>query len=741
MLQASWECMLAKDECRIRLDDRELQYWLGTEPGQLGILGFHGAVAAADGSEKAGRMGAGFCMLNLSHPEQQWRSIEENEALRGREIFCDAVANEMKDGYRPVGQLRERLALIGVGYGDFIKANGRVFTPVDNTQRKWTRIGREEEGTSSFRPELAALLMLLRAVREEQDVVALLDCKIEMTEIRKWIGEGSRAFLAGTANADIVQEIIETIRTRVRAGAVTLLVKVKAHRGEPMNEEADDCADIGRSMEAEMKEWTDRSERMIFKWQTAAGEHRRAAWGASVRIAMRKQGAWLTYRKCMAQGGRRWSEENWIGPDLCGKRPTDKAAQTVMQEWFGDIDEWMVARTEERRQDQDVRETEGRTISAATGSWTVDFMTRAGESREAIHKWLKCKAVPWRRRRRLLQAMTGTFPCGQWLNKIGKGTGGGCELCARNRVPGNGSGKRESESMGHIQSAFCAGQTEVVTAAHNRCNRLIQAEIRRLVKELEVVTVDQEMSMQKIWEHASITDVCSWSEVAEAAWKEWQRRASRERSKKRDRQGMVAREIVTEASDTSDGEEERKEAEPPQAGVAEACSQCASLCSRGGQGVDNSMICCQCRERDDETWVAGAACRECWQKKLGSRRFDGMAINRTQKKILTLEFKRTSDRRHTYARDCDRRATEQYTDLVRAAKKVLQRKGWDIEPVNFIAGTKSINVELWNRAMKVTGVPEAKWAETRGKLMRVLLDEHDNILRSYQAQKRGGGGD
>ena len=64
------------------------------------------------------------------------------------------------------------------------------------------------------------------------------------------------------------------------------------------------------------------------------------------------------YRKCMAQGGRRWSEENWIGPDLCGKRPTDKAAQTVMQEWFGDIDEWMVARTEERRQDQDVRETE-----------------------------------------------------------------------------------------------------------------------------------------------------------------------------------------------------------------------------------------------------------------------------------------------------------------------------------------------------------------------------------------------
>ena len=181
-----------------------------------------------------------------------------------------------------------------------------------------------------------------------------------------------------------------------------------------------------------MKEWTEQLERMIFKWQTAAGEHSRASWGASVRIAMRKQGAWLVYGKCMVQGGRRWSEENWVGPDLCGRRPTDTAVQVVKHEWFGDMDEWMSGRTEERRQDQDVGETKGRTISAATDSWTVDFMTRPGESREAIHEWLKRKAVPWRRRRRLLQALTGTFPCGQGLNKIGKGTGRGCELCARN---------------------------------------------------------------------------------------------------------------------------------------------------------------------------------------------------------------------------------------------------------------------------------------------------------------------
>ena len=235
-----------------------------------------------------------------------------------------------------------------------------------------------------------------------------------------------------------------------------------------------------------------------------------------------------------------------------------------------------------------------------------------------------------------------------------------------------------------------------------------------------------------------VKDVCYWSELSDAAWREWQRRATRELSKKMNRQGVVVREILAEASDTSDREKEWMEVKE-RAGEAEVCSQCASLCSRGDQGVDNPMICCQCRELDDEAWMEQTTCRDCWQKNLGSTRFDGMAVNRTQKKTLPMEFKRTSDRRHTYARDCDKRATDQYMDLVHVARKVLQQRGWDIEWANFIAGTKSINVALWNRAMKVVGVPEAKWTEIRGKFMRVILDEHDNILRSYQAQKQGGG--
>ena len=124
------------------------------------------------------------------------------------------------------------------------------------------------------------------------------------------------------------------------ARAATFLVKVKAHRGEPLNEEADDCADAGRRQEADTKEWTDRTERVIFRWQTAEGIQHRNAWGTSVKKALRKQGAWAVYREYMAAGDRKWSEEQWWGPDHCGRAPAEAAIEEVKSQWFEPLDEW-----------------------------------------------------------------------------------------------------------------------------------------------------------------------------------------------------------------------------------------------------------------------------------------------------------------------------------------------------------------------------------------------------------------
>ena len=49
-----------KDECHVRLEGREHDYWLGTEISMLGGYGFQGQVTAGDSSDKKGKMGAGY---------------------------------------------------------------------------------------------------------------------------------------------------------------------------------------------------------------------------------------------------------------------------------------------------------------------------------------------------------------------------------------------------------------------------------------------------------------------------------------------------------------------------------------------------------------------------------------------------------------------------------------------------------------------------------------------------------
>jgi hypothetical protein len=118
-----------------------------------------------------------------------------------------------------------------------------------------------------------------------------------------------------------------------------------------------------------------------------------------------------------------------------------------------------------------------------------------------------------------------------------------------------------------------------------------------------------------------------------------------------------------------------------------------------------------------------------------------VAVDQTNRVIYTFEFKRTSDREHGYVQRCDERATEQYASLLQIVRGFAASKGWKVQAVNFIAGTKSMNQESGsvNKAMETIGVPKQKWDGTRERFMRVLLDEHETILNSYQAQKYGGG--
>ena len=68
-------------------------------------------------------------------------------------------------------------------------------------------------------------------------------------------------------------------------------------------------------------------------------------------------------------------------------------------------------------------------------------------------------------------------------------------------------------------------------------------------------------------------------------------------------------------------------------------------------------------------------------------------------------------------------------------------RGWDPKvpvgsPVSF---PTSVNVERWNKALETVDVPGQCRTQVRERFMKVLLEEHDAILRSYRAQKYGDG--
>ena len=68
-----------KDECQVPLKGTEHDYWMSTEVGMLGGYGFQGQVTAGDGSDKQGKMGAGYDNLRRKKKKQQCKVGREEE--------------------------------------------------------------------------------------------------------------------------------------------------------------------------------------------------------------------------------------------------------------------------------------------------------------------------------------------------------------------------------------------------------------------------------------------------------------------------------------------------------------------------------------------------------------------------------------------------------------------------------------------------------------------------------------
>jgi hypothetical protein len=119
--------------------------------------------------------------------------------------------------------------------------------------------------------------------------------------------------------------------------------------------------------------------------------------------------------------------------------------------------------------------------------------------------------------------VTGTFPCGQQLVKYGYKEKAECTLCKKAHEENGSSWKGElpKETIGHIQSAGCLGQKEVVTAAHNACiGELLQAVDMhgKTDRHMKLLTIEKEG--RTLWDQEQCTQVCSKEELWEAAKEE-----------------------------------------------------------------------------------------------------------------------------------------------------------------------------------------------------------------------------
>jgi len=150
-------------------------------------------------------------------------------------------------------------------------------------KRQQRKVGREEEGSSLKRPELAAFVLALRSTPVTKPMLYLCNNQALLKAVKRWVGEVGKAMLGGAPDADISWEAIAELQKRTTIGAATFLVKVKAlHRGEPANEEADIPAYKAISSKDVPTEWRDRTNRAVFKWQ----EPRRK--GGTVNSGVRK---------------------------------------------------------------------------------------------------------------------------------------------------------------------------------------------------------------------------------------------------------------------------------------------------------------------------------------------------------------------------------------------------------------------------------------------------------------------
>ena len=119
---------------------------------------------------------------------------------------------------------------------------------------------------SSNHPGLVSLREFLEDHLDNENLLYLTDSEATLQAINRWIGGGAKFSLSRSPDGDVLKAIIIKLQRRVKEGTVTLLIKVKTHRGDSLNEEADIRSEMGRLKEDDEKTWSTQMDRTIYQW-------------------------------------------------------------------------------------------------------------------------------------------------------------------------------------------------------------------------------------------------------------------------------------------------------------------------------------------------------------------------------------------------------------------------------------------------------------------------------------------
>jgi hypothetical protein len=101
------------------------------------------------------------------------------------------------------------------------------------------------------------------------------------------------------------------------------------------------------------------------------------------------------------------------------------------------------------------------------------------------------------------------------------------------------------------------------------------------------------------------------------------------------------------------------------------------------------------------------------------------------KKIVLLEFKRSSDAAESYFEDIRKVTVKQHTPILTGLRTLTVDREWEVEVVPLVVGQRSVKEKEWLETLSIFGIGKENGQRIIGRLGHTLLNEQEKLFGSY----------